>query len=389
MKSTRSHASSSTAAAREGAVLPRPPSAIASLAHRASRRWLPLNGEKLCAEAQRRTGLQDFGDPPLQPGLSILLESLEQEAQLHPLGRLLMRIHLRGLLETRLRLVEAWKSKQDALEAHAIEKPVFVVGTPRSGSTFLHELLAEDPGNRAPRVWEVMFPVAVPGGGEPDRKRRIRKAETCLWWFRRLAPEADAVYPMRAGTPHECVAIHSYTFLSEEFRLHLQNPRLRGFSKISRPRSGLPLGEAVPPAPRFGLPRPALGFEVSRPCLRIGVAVRGVPRRADCPHPPQSLGGVEVFGASHARVARTVRPARRPRGNAGARSDDASRAHGALPPISGSPSRAGAPLRGCKLSRAGCRSNSRCAPDLRATRYAYYGGGSRSDAALGREPLAV
>jgi hypothetical protein len=32
-----------------------------------------------------------------------------------------------------------------------------------------------------------------------------------------MAPEADAVYPVRARTPHECVAIQSHTFLSEEF----------------------------------------------------------------------------------------------------------------------------------------------------------------------------
>jgi Sulfotransferase family len=46
---------------------------------------------------------------------------------------------------------------------------------------------------------------------------RVRKAEASLWWFRRLAPGADLVYPMRAWTPHEGVAIHSYTLLSEEF----------------------------------------------------------------------------------------------------------------------------------------------------------------------------
>ena len=45
----------------------------------------------------------------------------------------------------------------------------------------------------------------------------MRRAEACLWGFRRLAPGADSVYPIRAWTPHECVAIHSYTLLSEEF----------------------------------------------------------------------------------------------------------------------------------------------------------------------------
>jgi hypothetical protein len=87
---------------------------------------------------------------------------------------------------------------------------------PRSGSTFLHELLAVDPANRAPRVWEVMFPVPFGDPGE-SAKRRIRKAAFCLWCFRQLVPRADAVCPMRALTPHECVAIQGYTFLSREF----------------------------------------------------------------------------------------------------------------------------------------------------------------------------
>ena len=231
MQDRRSQAASPKGTDLTVAARPRHHSPLVSLAHTASRRLWHLNVEKLCAEAQRRTGLVDFGDPPLQPALSILLNSLEHEADLHPLGRMLMRLHLRDLLETRLRLAGAWKGKREALETRAIEKPVFVVGTPRSGSTFLHELLAEDPDHRAPRVWEVMFPVAAPREGERDRKRRIRKTETCLWWFRRLAPEADAVYPMRALTPHECVAIHSYTFLSEEFVSTCRIPAYEAFLK--------------------------------------------------------------------------------------------------------------------------------------------------------------
>jgi hypothetical protein len=188
-----------------------------ALASTVGRRLFPLRSDRLSLEARRRTGLEDFGGPPLEPALSILVNSLEAEADLHPLGRLLVRIHLRDLLETRLRLADAWKPDSEILEATRIERPVFIVGMPRSGSTFLHELFAEDPDNRAPRVWEVMFPVPDREVGTGDTEWRIRKAERCLWWFRRLAPEADAVYPMRSRTPHECVAIHSYTLLSEEF----------------------------------------------------------------------------------------------------------------------------------------------------------------------------
>jgi len=59
------------------------------------------------------------------------------------------------------------------------------------------------------------LPIERRSSGKVDP--RVRKAGACLWWFRRLAPGAGSVYPLRARTPHECVAIHSYTLMSEEF----------------------------------------------------------------------------------------------------------------------------------------------------------------------------
>jgi hypothetical protein len=197
------------------------------------RRIWPLVSAKLSAQARRRTGLSDFGAPALEPALSTLTRSLEDEAGLHLLGRFLMRTHLRDLLQTRLQLTEAWRQDGIAGEAPPVERPVFIAGMPRSGSTFLHELLAQDPDSRAPRVWEVMFPVAGRGDKEKDRRRRMRKAEFCLWWFRRLAPAADSVYPMRACTPHECVAIQSYTLMSEEFVTTCQIPSYEKFLRAT------------------------------------------------------------------------------------------------------------------------------------------------------------
>ena len=194
-----------------------------------SRRLWPLESEALCAEARRRTGLMDYGDPPIEPALSTLVSSLELQADLHPLGRLLMWAHLRGLLETRLRLTQVWSGQLEALDASLIQRPIFITGMPRSGSTFLHELMAEDPANRAPRVWEVMFPIPGQRSARSKVDPRVRKAEASLWWFRRLAPGADSVYPMRAWTPHECVAIHSYTLLSEEFVIMCRIPAYEAF----------------------------------------------------------------------------------------------------------------------------------------------------------------
>jgi LPS sulfotransferase NodH len=200
-----------------------------SLGDGLSRRLWPLESEALCAEARRRTGLVDYGDPPIEPALSTLVNSLELQADLHPLGRFLMWTHLRGLLETRLRLIQAWSGQLKALDASPIQRPIFITGMPRSGSTFLHELMVEDPENRAPRVWEVMFPIPGQRSTRNNVDPRVGKAEASLWWFRRLSPGADSVYPMRALSPHECVAIHSYTLLSEEFVIMCRIPAYEAF----------------------------------------------------------------------------------------------------------------------------------------------------------------
>lgn len=176
-------------------------------------------------KARRAAGCDEFGEPSLTPALSILASSLDHEADLHPLGRFLMRAHLTGLLATRLRLVNEWRTQTS--RAEAIRAPLFITGMPRSGSTFLHELLAEDSANRVPRVWEAMFPLAGPC--TTHRDPRIRRADACLWWFRRIAPRADSVHPMRATTPQECVAIQSYTLLSEEFLTTCHVPSYEAF----------------------------------------------------------------------------------------------------------------------------------------------------------------
>jgi hypothetical protein len=203
-----------------------------NIGDKVSKRLWFLDSKKLCAKARYRTGLQDFGEPSVERPLEVLVSSLENEAELHPLGRMLMRVRLQSLLETRLRLVNELRANCRRFTELPIRRPIFITGMPRSGSSFLHELLAEDPANRAPQVWEVMFPVRLSHNGKgDDRGRRIRKTASNLWWFRRLAHQPDSVYPMRARSPHECVAIHGYTCLSQEF---VSTARIPGYEKFLR-----------------------------------------------------------------------------------------------------------------------------------------------------------
>src|SRR6516162_4309348 len=111
---------------------------------RTARNLSTLSAERLIQQARRRTGLDDFGDPPVEPALAALADSLDQEAELHSMGRFMMRMHLRDLLETRLRLTALWNPRLAQLDATPLRQPIFITGMPRSGSTFLHELLTED-----------------------------------------------------------------------------------------------------------------------------------------------------------------------------------------------------------------------------------------------------
>ncbi len=177
---------------------------------------LSLNHERLIAQALRRAKHTDFGDPPVEEPLRRLLESLDAEARLTLIGRFSVRQYLLEMLKTRLELVGTW-ARTPAIQAQPLRRPIFITGMARSGTTFLHNLLAQDPANRAPRIWEVMFPSPPPTRENFNSDRRIKKTANRLAAFLWLTPEVRKVHPLEATLAQECIAILSYTFYSDEF----------------------------------------------------------------------------------------------------------------------------------------------------------------------------
>ena len=126
---------------------------------------VPLDPASLLATASANTGLTDFGDD--DPGdhwrehFGALIEAIEREADLNLLGRLLTRSDLLIYLQNRLQVTD-WYKRHPEIESELIREPVFIVGLPRSGTTILHEVLAEDPQFRIVKKWEALFPVRRP-----------------------------------------------------------------------------------------------------------------------------------------------------------------------------------------------------------------------------------
>ena len=109
-----------------------------------------LDPDRLIAEAQARSG-REFRGREFEPALRVLLEACEREANLSFLGRVCLRWDVLRLLGNVLR-VERAEDDDPAITRQGVVAPIFITGLPRSGTTFLHTLLAQDPQNGAPLV---------------------------------------------------------------------------------------------------------------------------------------------------------------------------------------------------------------------------------------------
>jgi hypothetical protein len=166
------------------------------------------------AIAVRQTGLHDFGDPSFRDGPEILLSSLADDVSLTFIGRMMLRRAILTALDQRLRLVDLEKREPQRLRA-PIPAPLIVTGLPRSGTTYFHRLLAEDPRLYAPPLWHMLAPVLPDGAAGPRLHRMRLKAEIAV--FNRLAPSLDAKHVTRADEPEECIFLTAPSFRSPIF----------------------------------------------------------------------------------------------------------------------------------------------------------------------------
>ena len=174
----------------------------------------PLETELLIAAARRRARLNNFGDEAFREPLRRLLDCCESEARLNTIGKLALAEDILQLLINRLQ-IQRDRHNWPRISKEAIVAPLFIVGLPRTGTTLLHGLLAQDhDAFSTPTTWEVMFPSPPPSLGQEGRIKRAKRRLGC---FHLLAPEFQKIHPTSAYHPQECIAIMSHTFMSDQF----------------------------------------------------------------------------------------------------------------------------------------------------------------------------
>jgi hypothetical protein len=182
-----------------------------------------LDPGELVASARASAGDGDGRPLKFLPALHRLVEAADTEAGLTAAGRGLLRYALVAQLVTQIqadRLMEA----HPEIGQMPIEAPVVITGMPRTGTTALHNLLAEVPGLRAPRLWELLAPAAPAGPGERDQL--IDAARLYVDYYYAISPDFQILHPVDALGPDECHRLTGTTFSSE---IYVQRYRVPGY----------------------------------------------------------------------------------------------------------------------------------------------------------------
>ena len=172
------------------------------------RNLISLEADSLLQAASRETGLEDFGEGEWRTHFDVLLRSLEEESNLHLVGRNVVRTELLLALTNRLGLTDLWKRRAEILE-QSVDAPVFIVGSPRSGTSILHELMSCDPASRCPAMWEMLRPIDAIEGR--DRGQSI---DHLVRFWHDIQPEYETMHENSGFLPNECIYLTLPEFLS-------------------------------------------------------------------------------------------------------------------------------------------------------------------------------
>lgn len=174
-----------------------------------------LHAHELVESALKRAKRRDFADRSFIHPLERLLTACNEEADLSVFGRHALRIDVLRCLRNLLHF-DAIEDVSPSVTARPIPTPVFITGMPRSGTTFLHRLILQDPSTVGPRLFQLVYPYAPPGRPfETALRKRVVSVQLAL--FRLFAPELNALHPVAVDAPEECTDITAQVFQSSRF----------------------------------------------------------------------------------------------------------------------------------------------------------------------------
>jgi hypothetical protein len=176
-----------------------------------------ISAEFLIRAAQQRTRLTHFGTDRFREPLEKLVEACHLDHELSLLGRGIVRGTLVNCLATRLQIAEDLRRNPE-IRQQTVRRPLFVLGLPRTGTTYLYNLLAQDASARPLLFWETTSPSPPPTPETRNSDPRIAKAMRTVRSVNRLVPALESIHALDAQGPEECLGLLMNTLVCPFFR---------------------------------------------------------------------------------------------------------------------------------------------------------------------------
>ena len=179
--------------------------------------------DEMVETAQKRAGGDDWGPDDPHTHLRVLINSLNEDANLNEVGRPRAKSHVLSMMTARLQLIKDHKTYPE-LPKQNIEKPIFLTGSQRSGTSYLNAILASDPRNIGVFEWHLTNPSPPANHPDFDHAAQIADAQAIRDREGWMEPYVRDKHDYDALVAAEDTFVQCYSFISVSYPFYLYVP---------------------------------------------------------------------------------------------------------------------------------------------------------------------
>ena len=177
---------------------------------------MTFSADELEDGARAATGLDDFGSSYYREGLERTVDGLNNEADLNDLGNVIQHATISNALIQRLKIIDTYTTHPE-IDDEVIGGPVVILGLPRTGTTALGQLIANDPQFRSLRTWESQAPTPPPEAATQFTDPRIAQAAEGIAMIDTMFPDFKTMMSTEPEAATECQDLMGMSFRTYHF----------------------------------------------------------------------------------------------------------------------------------------------------------------------------
>jgi hypothetical protein len=151
---------------------------------------MPQTPQQMMDTARREAGV-DIDDSAILPAVSRLVDSINIDGQPREEGAVMLQSRITRVLKNRLRMARDFAAYPEIHE-QKIDRPIFICGMGRTGSTKTQKLLAASGDFNFLTFWKAFNPSLISGDRSESPQGRIDDADEYLQWYDERSPETRA-----------------------------------------------------------------------------------------------------------------------------------------------------------------------------------------------------